>query len=189
MKRSLALLMMWAAIALPARAALDVGDKAPDFSVKAALGGNVFQYSLAAALAKGPVVLYFFPAAFSQGCSVEAHQFAEAMPSFAALGASVIGVSGDEIDAITKFSVQVCQGKFPVAADDQKKVIAAYDAAMTIMPDFANRVSYVIAPNGTVVSSYLSLNPDKHVERMLAAVAQWRKSTGAAKVEATAKAP
>lgn len=186
MKRSLALLMAIAAIVLPARAALDVGDKAPDFSIKAALGGNVFQYSLAAALAKGPVVLYFFPAAFSQGCSVEAHQFAEAMPSFEALGATVIGVSGDDLDTITKFSVQACQGKFPVAADEQKKVIAAYDAAMTIMPDFANRVSYVIAPNGTVVSSYLSLNPNKHVERMLAAVEQWRKSVAAAKVEAKA---
>jgi peroxiredoxin len=139
------------------------------------LAGKVFEYTLAGALAKGPVVLYFFPAAFSEGCSMEAHQFAEAMASFEALGASVIGVSGDGLETITKFSVQACQGKFPVAADEKKVVIKAFDAAMQTRPDFANRVSYVIAPNGKVVYSYLSLNPNKHVERTLAAVAQWQK--------------
>jgi peroxiredoxin Q/BCP len=175
MKRLMALFMMLGALAGPVHAALDIGDKAPNFSVSAALGGKVFQYSLAEALSKGPVVLYFFPAAFSEGCSIEAHQFAEAMPSFEALGASVIGVSGDDLDVITKFSVQACQGKFPVAADDKKSVIKAFDAAMQTRPDFANRVSYVIAPNGRVVYSYLSLNPHKHVERTLAAVAQWLK--------------
>jgi peroxiredoxin Q/BCP len=175
MKRLMALFMMLGALAWPVHAALDIGDKAPNFSVSAALGGKVFQYSLAEALSKGPVVLYFFPAAFSEGCSIEAHQFAEAMPSFEALGASVIGVSGDDLDVITKFSVQACQGKFPVAADDKKSVIKAFDAAMQTRPDFANRVSYVIAPNGRVVYSYLSLNPHKHVERTLAAVAQWLK--------------
>lgn len=179
--RAAALCMMLAAISLPARAALDIGDKAPDFSVQAALNGKVFKYSLTEALAKGPVVLYFFPAAFSEACSIEAHQFAEAMPSFEALGASVIGVSGDEIEPITRFSVQACQGKFPVAADAKMEVIKAFDAAMTTRPDFANRVSYVIAPNGTVVASYLSLNPNKHVERMLAAVTQWQQATQARK--------
>jgi len=175
MRRLIALFMMLGAWAWPVHAALDIGDKAPNFSISAALGGKVFQYSLADALAKGPVVLYFFPAAFSEGCSIEARQFAEAMPSFEALGASVIGVSGDELDVITKFSVQACQGKFPVAADDKKSVIKAFDAAMQTRPDFANRVSYVIAPNGKVVYSYLSLNPHKHVERTLAAVAEFQK--------------
>ena len=170
-----ALLVALGAWAWPVQAALDIGDKAPDFNVSAALGGKVFQYSLAQALAKGPVVLYFFPAAFSEGCSMEAHQFAEAMPSFEALGASVIGVSGDELDVITKFSVQACQGKFPVAADSKMSVIKAFDATMQTRPDFANRVSYVIAPNGKVVYSYLSLNPNKHVERTLAALAQFQK--------------
>jgi peroxiredoxin Q/BCP len=164
MKRLMALFMMLGALAWPVHAALDIGDKAPNFSISAALGGKVFQYSLADALAKGPVVL-----------SMEAHQFAEAMPSFEALGASVIGVSGDELDVITKFSVQACQGKFPVAADEKKSVIKAFDAAMQTRPDFANRVSYVIAPNGKVVYSYLSLNPNKHVERTLAAVAEFQK--------------
>ena len=175
MRRLIVLFMMLGAWAWPVHAALDIGDNAPNFSISAALGGKVFQYSLADALAKGPVVLYFFPAAFSEGCSIEAHQFAEAMPSFEALGASVIGVSGDELDVITKFSVQACQGKFPVAADEKKSVIKAFDAAMQTRPDFANRVSYVIAPNGKVVYSYLSLNPHKHVERTLAAVAEFQK--------------
>ena len=121
------------------------------------------------------MVLYFFPAAFSEGCSIEAHQFAEAIGKYEALGASVIGVSGDDLELITRFSVQVCQGKFPVAADEKKAVIKAFDAAMQTRPEYANRVSYVIAPNGKVVYSYLSLNPNKHVERTLAAVAQWAK--------------
>jgi len=167
--------MMLGALSLSARAALDVGDNAPNFTVPAALGGKVFQYTLAEALAKGPVVMYFFPAAFSEGCSTEAHLFAQAIGQFEALGASVIGVSGDDLELITRFSVQACQGKFPVAADEKKAVIKAFDAAMQTRPDYANRVSYVIAPNGKVVYSYLSLNPNKHVEKTLAALAQWSK--------------
>jgi thioredoxin-dependent peroxiredoxin len=173
MKHLIALLCMLAGLAQPVHAALDVGDAAPNFSVPAALGGKTFQYQLSDALAKGPVVLYFFPAAFSEGCSIEAHQFAEAIGRFEALGASVIGVSGDDLALITRFSVQACQGKFPVAADETKAVIKAYDAAMQTRPDFANRVSYVIAPNGKVVYSYLSLNPTQHVEKTLAALARW----------------
>ena len=159
----------------PVRAALDVGDAAPDFTVPAAVGGKVFSYKLSEQLAKGPVVLYFFPAAFSEGCSIEARQFAEAIGKYEALGASVIGVSGDDLDLITRFSVQVCQGKFPVAADEKKTVIKAFDAAMQTRPEYANRISYVIAPNGKVLYSYLSLNPNRHVEKTLAALAQWAK--------------
>ena len=121
------------------------------------------------------MVLYFFPAAFSEGCSIEARQFAEAIGKYEALGASVIGVSGDDLELITRFSVQACQGKFPVAADEKKAVIKAFDAAMQTRPEYANRISYVIAPNGKVVYSYLSLNPNKHVENTLAALAQWAK--------------
>jgi peroxiredoxin len=175
MKHAVAMIMMLGALNMPALAALDVGDTAPNFSVPAALGGKTFQYNLGESLAKGPVVLYFFPAAFSEGCSIEAHQFAEAMGRFEALGASVIGVSGDDLELIRRFSVQVCQGKFPVAADEKKSVIKAFDAAMQTRPEYANRVSYVIAPNGKVVYSYLSLNPNKHVEKTLDAVAQWVK--------------
>ena len=176
MKRAIALIIvMLGALWQPARAALDVGDAAPDFSVPAALGGKAFQYTLSEQLAKGPVVLYFFPAAFSDACSIEAHQFAEAIGRYEALGATVIGVSGDDLELITRFSVQVCQGKFPVAADEKKSVIKAFDAAMQTRPEYANRISYVIAPNGKVIYSYLSLNPDKHVEKTLAALAQWVK--------------
>ena len=175
MKRAFALLSLLAGLAQPVLAALDVGDAAPNFSVPAALGGKTFQYQLSDALAKGPVVLYFFPAAFSEGCSIEAHQFAEAVDKYAALGASVIGVSGDDLELITRFSVQVCQGKFPVAADEKKVVIKAFDAAMQTRPEYANRISYVIAPGGKVVYSYLSLNPNKHVEKTLDALAQWVK--------------
>jgi peroxiredoxin len=158
-----------------AAAQLEVGAMAPDFSLRAALDGREFRYSLSDALAKGPVVLYFFPAAYSEGCSVKAHQFAEAIGKYEALGASVIGVSGDDLELITRFSVQVCQGKFPVAADEKKAVIKAFDAAMQTRPEYANRVSYIIAPNGKVVYSYLSLNPNRHVEKTLAALAQWAK--------------
>lgn len=175
MNRVIALVVCLFAVVLPARAALDVGDAAPNFTLPAALGGKVFQYTLAESLAKGPVVLYFFPAAFSEGCSIEAHQFAEATARFEALGASVIGVSGDDIELITRFSVQACQGKFAVAADEKRAVIKAFDAAMHTRPEYANRVTYLIAPSGKVVYSYLSLNPTRHVEKTLAALAQWAK--------------
>jgi peroxiredoxin len=155
---------------LPARAALDIGDRAPDFTASAALGGKVYQYSLADALRKGPVVVYFFPAAYSEGCSVEAHYFAEAIPEFQSLGATVLGVSGDDIDTLSKFSVQACQSRFPVASDERQDVMRSYDAVLKTRPEFANRVSYVIAPDGSIVYHYMSLNPTRHVEKMLEAL-------------------
>jgi thioredoxin-dependent peroxiredoxin len=183
MKR-LGLLFGWVlALATPssALAALDIGDRAPNFSTAAALGGNVFTFSLAEQLAKGPVVLYFFPQAFTEGCSLEAHQFAEATAQFQALGASVVGVSGDDIDTLSKFSTQACQSKFPVASDQTKKVIQSYDAVMRAQPDYANRVSYVIAPNGSVVYNYVNLNPERHVERTLRALKEWAATANKAK--------
>ena len=157
-------------------AALDVGEKAPDFTAPAALAGKQVQFSLSESLAKGPVVLYFFPAAFSPGCSAEAHEFAESIGKFEALGATVIGVSTDDIDTQVKFSMQACQGKFPVASDSGKSVIKSYDAAMMVLPDYANRVSYVIAPDNSILYNYQSLNPSKHVEKTLAALRDWEKS-------------
>jgi peroxiredoxin len=154
-------------------AALDVGDKAPDFSAPAALAGKEYKFTLAESLAKGPVVLYFFPAAFTAGCSAEAHEFAESIGQFEALGATVIGVSTDDIQTQLKFSTQACQGKFPVASDADKAVIKSYDAAMMLMPEYANRVSYVIAPDHSIVYNYQSLNPSKHVEKTLAALRDW----------------
>ena len=167
-----------AGIALsPAFAALDIGDPVPKFTATAALGGKTFNYSLADALAKGPVVVYFFTAAGTTDCNIEAHAFAEAMAQFEAAGASVIGVSADDIDTLKDFSVKQCQSKFPVAADRAKVVIEGFDAVMQTRPDFANRLSYVVAPNGTVAYYYQNLNPDKHVERMLNALKALPKPT------------
>ena len=164
------LLSLAMGFALPAHAALDIGQVAPKFSAPAALGGKPFVFSLAAALAKGPVVLYFFPAAFSQACSIEAHEFAAAIEKFQALGALVVGVSTDDIETLSKFSSQVCQGKFPVASDESRAITQSFDAVMQTRPDFANRISYVIAQDGSVAFYYLNLNPTRHVEKTLAAL-------------------
>jgi peroxiredoxin len=123
------------------------------------------------------VVLYFFPAADSADCSIEAHAFAAAIDQFAALGATVIGVSADDIDTLAKFSLKSCQSRFPVASDEAKTVIEGFDALMQTRPDFANRLSYVIAPSGRVAYYYQNLNPDKHVERMLNALRALPKAT------------
>ena len=172
-----ALLAATVPASMPAFAALDIGDKAPEFTAPAALAGKQFSFSLAESLAKGPVVLYFFPAAFTVGCSAEAHEFAEATDKFAALGATVIGVSTDDIETQVKFSMQACQGKFAVASDAGKTVIKQYDAAMMILPDYANRVSYVIAPDRRIIYNYQSLNPSKHVTNTLAALRDWDAKT------------
>jgi thioredoxin-dependent peroxiredoxin len=155
-------------------AALDVGESAPEFSTVAARAGKPFQFSLSAALAKGPVVLYFFPAAFSAGCSLEAHSFAEAIADFESLGATVVGVSRDDIEVLSRFSTQACNGKFAVASDETLAIAKSFDAVMQSRPDYANRVSYVIAPSGKVVYSYLSLDPNRHVSNTLAALRAWR---------------
>ena len=166
--------LMAAAFAAPALAALAVGAAAPDFSAQASLGGKEFNFSLTDALKKGPVVLYFYPAAFTKGCTIEAHDFAEATSQFAALGATVIGVSHDPIGTLDKFSVSECRSKFPVAADPDETVIKSYDAVLAQKPEYANRTSYVIAPDHTILMTYTDLNPDKHVELTLAAVKKWR---------------
>lgn len=173
MARLLAFALAALGLSLPASAALDIGESAPAFVAPAAQGGTVYNFSLAESLQKGPVVLYFFPAAYSEGCSIEAHDFAEAMEEFKALGASVIGVSGDDIETLTKFSVQVCQSKFPVASDKTQAIMKSFDAVMQTRPEYANRISYVIDPNGTVVFQYMSLNPTKHVEKTLDALRSW----------------
>jgi len=170
MARLVASVVLGLTLALPAQAALDIGERAPDFTTSAARAGMLFRYSLAEALRKGPVVLYFFPAAFSEGCSVEAHEFANAMPQFEALGATVVGVSGDDIDTLSKFSVQACQNRFPVASDPTQSIMKAFDAVMRTRPEYANRVSYVIAPSGAIVFHYMSLNPTRHVEKTLGAL-------------------
>ncbi len=175
MKRILGGAFVLAGLAcVPANAALTVGAKAPDFAVKAAQAGKEFDFSLADALKKGPVVLYFFPAAFTPGCTVEAHDFAEATDKFAALGATVIGVTSGNADRVTEFSSVECRNKFAVAADPDQKVIKEYDAVLKQKPEYSDRTSYVIAPDHTVLLSYTDLNPDKHVELTMDAVKKWK---------------
>ncbi|HVC29413.1 MAG TPA: peroxiredoxin [Gammaproteobacteria bacterium] len=159
--------------ALPALASLNVGAKAPLFTAEASMGGKVYSFSLADALKKGPVVVYFYPAAFTKGCTIEAHDFADAMPKYQALGATVIGVSHDNIDTLKKFSVSECRSKFPVAADTDQKIMRSYDAVLPQHDTYANRTSYVIAPDGTIIYTYTNLNPDEHVANTLAALKKW----------------
>ncbi len=179
LRRLFATLALLAAL-LPtgARAVLDVGEKVPDFSTQAALAGKPFRFSLSEALAKGPVVLYFFPAAFSDGCSIEAHEFAEAIGQFEALGATVVGVSRDDISVLSRFSMLACNGKFAVASDTSLGIARSFDAVMQYRPDFANRVSYLISPAGTVAYRYMSLNPARHVQNTLTALKALQQQRG-----------
>jgi peroxiredoxin Q/BCP len=170
-------LFVLAAIAAPAYAALKPGAKAPDFTTEASLAGKEFKFTLSDALKKGPVVLYFYPAAFTTGCTIEAHAFAEATEKFEALGATVIGVSHDDIATLDKFSVSECRSKFAVAADPDLKIIKSYDAKLPLV-GYADRTSFVIVPDGTVSYVYSSLDPDKHVGNTLAAVQAWKDKQG-----------
>lgn len=174
MKRIVLALAAAALLTTPALAALKKGEKAPNFTAQASLGGKEYTFSLADALKKGPVVLYFYPAAFTKGCTIEAHEFAEAMPQFAALHATVIGVSHDTIETLDKFSTSECRSKFPVAADTDQHIMKAYDAVLDKKPEYANRTSYAIAPNGRVLTSYTDLNPTWHVQLMLSAIKDWK---------------
>lgn len=171
MRRLLALLI--STLTPSAFAALEVGDPAPDFATQASLGGKEFTYRLSDALKQGPVVLYFYPAAFTQGCTVEAHNFAEAVPKYKELGASVIGVSTDDIATLNKFSVSECRGRFPVASDASHAIMKAYDAVLLWKSNYASRISYLITPDGRIAYRYSDMNPDKHVANTLAAVREW----------------
>src|SRR4051812_14746217 len=162
------------ACSLPAAAELRVGAAAPDFSAPAALGGNEFTFSLAEARRKGPVVVYFYPAAFTSGCTVEAHNFAEASDEFASYGATVLGVSLDNIETLKRFSVSDCMSKFAVAADKDHRIVKAYEAELMPLIPYANRTSYVISPEGTILYAYTDMNPDHHVDNTLAAVKKWK---------------
>lgn len=173
-RRPLLAALLWALGQHAALAALPVGAAAPDFTAEAALGGKPFTFKLSQALQKGPVVLYFYPKAFTGGCTIEAHNFAEASDRFAALGATVIGMSNDDLGTLKKFSVEACRNKFAVAADAGARVMKQYDAAFQGLPDMADRISYVISPAGKVLYVFASPSPDGHVENTLAAVQRWK---------------
>jgi peroxiredoxin len=166
------------ALALPAAAHLAPGATAPAFTAQAAKGGTVSTVSLAGALAKGPVVVYFFPAAFTSGCTAEAHDFAEHAADFAALGATVIAISGDDIATQKRFSTLECRSKFLVAADPGLAIAKRYQAV--ILNAYADRTSYVIARDGKVVYEYTDLDPSKHVANTLNALRGLTPRAGAA---------
>ena len=168
--RNLLLAAAFSMAAVPAWAALPDGAQAPTFTALGALGGKTRTFALDAALKKGPVVLYFFPAAFTKGCTLEAHDFAEATATFKQYGATVVGVTAGNIDRVAEFSSLECRNKFMVAADPGATSAANYDAKNEGNPAFSSRTSYVIGRNGKIVASYTDKNPDMHVEKMLAAV-------------------
>lgn len=179
--RHLAPLSALAALALlasPADAALKEGAKAPNFVAKGAQAGKPITFDLAKALKKGPVVLYFFPAAFTPGCNMEAAAFAEAIPDFKKAGATVVGVTQGNVEQLADFSGKHCAGKFAVAAaSDAMKI--GYDVDLK-KPDgssagFTDRTTFVIARNGRIVLSYSDLKPNEHITRSLAAVRALKK--------------
>lgn len=172
------------AVALPAFAALKAGDAAPDFKAPASLAGKAFDYQLKNALAKGPVVVYFYPSAFTGGCNVQAHEFAESSDQFAAAGASIIGVSLDSIARLNEFSAdpQYCAGKIPVASDAEGRIAKSYDLEIKNMSGikdsrgveidhgFAERTTFIVTPDGKVAATIGGLSPRDNVAKALEAV-------------------
>jgi thioredoxin-dependent peroxiredoxin len=191
MKKLFLILGVSLLISLPVLAALKVGDKAPDFSARASLAGKEFGFSLEAALKKGPVVVYFYPSAYTKGCDLEAHTFSMEKDKFDAAGASIIGVSADSIDRLNQFSAdpEYCAGKFPVASDADKKIATSYNLnagavkpgqmdvrGVAIDHDFIERVTFVVGKDHKIIATFSSkddnLTPDQHVEKSLAVVQQ-----------------
>jgi peroxiredoxin len=172
MKRIAIAAALAAFAATPAFAALKAGQTAPAFTANGYLAGEPVKLSLADSLKKGPVVLYFFPAAHTSGCNLEAHLFSEAIGDFKAQKATVIGITAGNVDQLADFSKETehCAGKFPVAADPGAKIAKAYDAILTMKPDWSDRTSYVIAPDGKILHTYSKLDPTQHVAETLAAV-------------------
>lgn len=172
-----AVLVATLAFAAPAPAALKVGTAAPDFSAQAYLAGKPFTFRLSDALKQGPVVVYFFPAAHTSGCNVEAHLFSEAIDDFKAQHATVIGVTAGNTSELADFSKETehCSGKFAVAADPGAKIAREYDALLKMKPGWSDRTSYVIAQDGKVAAVYSDLKPQQHVKEMLDGVRALRK--------------
>jgi peroxiredoxin len=191
MKCLLVGILLLGVIGVPAFAALKQGDKAPDFSAKASLAGKEFDFSLKAALKKGPVVVYFYPSAFTGGCNIQAHTFAENKEKFDAAGATIIGVSADSITRLNAFSAdpQYCAGKIPVASDPDGAIAKSYDLKKMdrksgmkdtrgeeIDHDFTERTTFVITPDYKIAATLSTaddkISPAEHVQKSLAVVTQ-----------------
>ena len=175
--------------AAPAFATLQTGVTAPDFSATGMTGGKEFTFKLSDALKKGPVVVFFFPAAYTEGCTIETQAFSEKAAEYQAAGATLIGVTGgakladgtfasakDSLARLGEFSKEHCRDKFPIAAVSAETV-KAYDVSFNDKrPDWSNRTSYVIAPNGSVVLAHTDPLPNSHIEKTLAAVKAWKEA-------------
>src|SRR5580692_12513710 len=187
MRRPMIAVLVATAVALPAYAALKQGEAAPDFSAQASLAGKTFAFSLADARRRGPVVVYFYPAAFTEGCNVQAHEFAVRMEKFQAAGATVIGVSLDNINRLNAFSAdpKYCAGKVPVASDADGKIAGSYQLkidpeehgakdsrGIEIGHGFAERTTFIVSPDGKIAATIGGLAPADNVDKALAAVQQ-----------------
>ncbi|MCB4358837.1 peroxiredoxin [Quatrionicoccus australiensis] len=185
MKKLLTAGLFAALFSLPALAALDAGDVAPEFRTQASLAGKAFDFSLKDALKKGPVVVYFYPSAYTNGCNIQAHTFAENIDKFAAAGASIVGVSLDSIARLNKFSADpdYCAGKLVVASDASGKIAKSY--ALTVRDavagrkdskgedldhGFAERTTFIVTPDGKIAATIGGVTPTANVEQALAVV-------------------
>ncbi len=174
-----------AVVALPVLAALEAGDTAPMFQAKASLAGEEFDFSLQDALANGPVVVYFYPSAYTQGCNIQAHEFAANMEQFTAAGASVIGVSLDSIERLNDFSAdpEYCAGKLAVASDATGQIARSYELevrdgrpgmkdtrGVDIDHGFAERTTFIVTADGKVAATIGGVSPPENVQKSLEAV-------------------
>ena len=175
------------ALVAPAYAALKVGARAPAFTAPASLAGKQFTFTLREALKKGPVVVYFYPSAYTSGCNVQAHTFAVNADKFTAAGAQIIGVSLDSIERLNDFSAdpEYCAGKIPVASDADGKIAKAFDIKVSegragfkdsrgaeIGHGFAERTTFVVTKQGKVQATLGGLSPSVNVEKALESVQQ-----------------
>lgn len=159
------------ALPAPAEAALPVGARAPAIVAPAAQGGRRFTFDLARALRRGPVVIYFFPRAFTSGCTIETHAFADAAPEFRRAGATLIGMSTDDVETLGRFSTEACRAQFPMASASGN-LVNQYD--VLLREGISTRTSYVIARDGTIAMVHNDMNPNDHVRLTLATVRDLR---------------
>lgn len=183
--RCFAFLIAATVLALPALAALQAGDAAPPFATRASLAGEEFDFSLAEALENGTVVVYFYPSAYTQGCNIQAHEFAVNMDEFEAAGATVIGVSLDSIERLNDFSAdpEYCAGKLPVASDESGEIARSYGLKVAegragikdtrgveIDHGFAERTTFIVTPDGRIAETIGGMSPMENVQKSLEAV-------------------
>jgi peroxiredoxin len=191
MRRFLIGTLMASVLAMPVFAALKQGEKAPSFTAEASLAGKEIRFSLTDALKKGPVVVYFYPSAFTGGCNIEAHTFAVNKDKFDAAGATIIGVSQDSIERLNAFSAdpEYCAGKIAVASDADGAIAKSYDLkaskpgagmkdtrGVEIEHAFTERTTFVVKQDGTIAAVFSTsdekISPAQHVEKALEAVQQ-----------------